>query len=108
VATVYLDSSFISACVTDRTDPKSVARRDTSIEWWDTQRPRHDPVISQEVLQELSIEGFTRRTEALALVSDVPLLEIEDEVTGVAEVFVKGRLGLVPPQILTPDLLWEM
>ena len=28
---VYLETSFISACVTDRTDPGSVYRRDTSL-----------------------------------------------------------------------------
>ena len=151
---VYLDSSFISACVTDRADAKSVARRETSREWWDTQRLRHELVISQEVLKELSVPAFTRRDEALALVSDLPLLEIDGEVSGVAEVFVKEflmpgpavgdsvhvavcavhdveyllswnvrhlanpnktahlqaicrRLGLIPPQIVTPDFLWE-
>jgi hypothetical protein len=31
---VYLDSSFVSAYVTDRTDAKSIVRRETSREWW--------------------------------------------------------------------------
>ena len=152
--TIYLDASFVSACVTDRTDPKSVSRRDTSREWWDTQRTGHEIVISQEVIKELSNPDFSRREDALALIADLSLLDIDDEVTGVAEIFVKEvlmpapvvgdavhvavcavhgvqyllswivrhlanpnktahlqaicrRLGLIPPQILTPDLLWE-
>ena len=153
-STIYLDASFISACVTDRTDAKSVSRRDTSREWWDTQRTGHEIVISQEVIKELSNPDFSRREDALALIADLSLLDIDEEVTGVPEVFVKEllmpapvigdavhvavcavhgvqsplswnvrhlanpnktahpqavcrRLGLVPPRILTPNLLWE-
>jgi hypothetical protein len=151
---VYLDCSFVSACVTDRTDPLSLSRHQISLEWWNTQRRRHELFISQEVLNELSAPEFQRSTEALALVADLPLLEIDDEVQGVAEVLIREfvmpgpavgdalhvavccvsdveyllswnvrhlanpnkirhlqavcrRLGLMPPQILTPDLLWE-
>jgi predicted nucleic acid-binding protein len=154
VPTVYLDASFVSACVTERIDAKSVARREASREWWDTQRSKYALVISQEVIRELSDPGFPRSSEALALIADLPLLEIDDEVAGVAEVLVREyimpapavgdaihvaacavhdveyllswnvrhlanpnktahlqaicrRLGLAPPQILTPDLLWE-
>ena len=132
----------------------SISRRETSREWWDTQRLRHELFISQEVVMELTSPGFGRREEALELVADIPLLEIDEEVAGVAEVFVKEhlmptpivgdavhvatcavhgvqyliswnvrhlanpkktthlqaicrRLGLVPPQILTPDMLWD-
>ncbi|HEY8667935.1 MAG TPA: hypothetical protein VIL86_14825 [Tepidisphaeraceae bacterium] len=65
MATVYLDASFISACVTDRTDPKSVTRLQTSREWWDTQRAAHGLFVSQEVIKELSSPLFGRREEAL-------------------------------------------
>jgi predicted nucleic acid-binding protein len=154
MASVYLDASFISACVTDRTDAKSLSHKDTSREWWESQHLRHELYISQEVIAELSSPAFGRRDESLALVADIPLLAIDDEVTGVAEVLVKEflmpapavgdaihvascavhgiqyllswnvrhlanprktahlqaicrRLGLMPPQIITPDLLWE-
>jgi hypothetical protein len=154
MATIYLDASFISACVTDRTDARSIARRETSQEGWETQRAAHELFISQEVLRELSDPAFAKRDEAKILVSRVPLLEIDDEIAGVAEVFVREylmpapavgdavhvavcavhgveyllswnvrhlanpnktshlralcrRLGLVPPLIVTPDLLWE-
>jgi predicted nucleic acid-binding protein len=154
MASVYLDASFVSACVTNRTDPGSVARRDTSREWWDTQRSAHDVFISQEVVREISDPDFVTRDDAIALVAGLPLLDIDDEVTGVAEALVRERvmpapavgdalhvavcavhdveyllswnvrhlanpnkiahlqvicrrLGLVPPRIITPDLLWE-
>ena len=152
--TVYLDASFVSACVTNRTDAKSVARRETSREWWETQRSVHELFLSQEGIEELSNPSFPQRDEAISLISGLPLLDINAEVRGVAEVLVGEylmpapavgdaihvavcavygvqyllswnvrhlanpnktkhlqaicrRLGLVPPQIITPDILWE-
>ncbi len=155
MAAVYLDASFVSACVTDRADAKSLARHQTSLEWWQTQRRLHEVYVSQEVVRELSSPEFARREQALALIADMPLLDISVEVAGVAEVFVREylmpapavgdavhvavcavhgigfllswnvrhlanpnktahlqaicrRLGLLPPIIVTPDLLWEI
>ncbi len=51
-ADVYLETSFVSACVSDRTDAKSVYRRETSLEWWNTQARRYDLFVSAEVLWE--------------------------------------------------------
>lgn len=154
MAAVYLDASFPSACVTDRTDARSQSRRQTSLEWWETQRRFHELYVSQEVIRELSSPEFPRREQAQALIAGIPLLEIDDEVAGIAAIFVREylmpapavgdavhvavcaiheidfllswnvrhlanpnktshlqaicrRLGLVPPTIITPDLLWE-
>lgn len=151
---VYLETSFVSACVTDRTDPASIYRRDVSQEWWRTQRANHETVVSAEVIAELSVPGFGRSEEALWLISREPILAIDAEVVGIAAAlvrervmpgpesagdalhvavaaawgaeyiltwnvrhlanprkvahlaFVCRRLGLVPPAIITPDLLW--
>lgn len=154
MAQVYLDASFVSACVTDRTDAHSIHRRETSLEWWGTQRPLHELFISQEVLDELSDPAFRRGTEALKFVANLPLFEIDEEVRGLARLLVRERVmpapavgdavhvaacavhgcayllswnvrhmanpnklahmqvicrrvGVAPPTILTPDLLWE-
>ncbi len=102
MARVYLETSFVSACVTDREDVASVYRRNISNEWWSTQRARHELTISQEVLAELSQPGFRRSAAALSLVESVPLLDIDDEVAGVAEVLVRE---LVMPQPAAGDAL---
>lgn len=73
-----------------------------SNEWWTTQRERHELVISEEVIAELSRPGFRRGAEALQLVQDLPLLDIDDEVAGVAEVFERER---VMPQPVRGDAL---
>jgi len=50
MARVYLETSFFSACVSTRTSAKSVAWRETSIEWWQTQAARHELYVSDEVV----------------------------------------------------------
>lgn len=154
MATVYLETSFVSACVTNRSDSASIYRRELSLEWWTDQARRHRLFISAEVLAELSQPGFPGANEALSLVEHVPLLAINDEVQGLAILLVREkvmpspvagdalhvavatvhgisymlswnvrhlanpskmahlrvvclRAGLLPPQIITPDLLWE-
>ncbi len=155
MARVYLETSFVSASVTDRTDVASVYRRDASVEWWGSQRPSHDVFASLEVVRELEAPGFRRRDEALGLLAGVELLGIDRTVLGLARLLVSElvmpgpaaggdamhvaiatihrmdylltwnvrhlanpnklahlrqlcvRVGVVPPQIVTPDLLWE-
>lgn len=92
MATVYLETSFVSACVTDRTDAGSVYRRDISQRWWATQRKRHNVVVSIEVLRELSDKRFLRRDEALALVEDLPLLTVNDAAEAMAATLVREHV----------------
>lgn len=154
MASVYLETSFVSACVTTRDDIASKYRRQISRDWWQTQAALFDTVISQEVLTELSNPKYPRRKEAQDWIADVPLIAITETVVGLAEIFVRERvmprpvagdalhvaaatvhgidyllswnvrhlanpnklthmravclrIGLVPPQIVTPDLLWN-
>lgn len=155
MASVYLETSFISACVTDRADTASLYRRETGLDWWATQRDRHSVFVSAEVLRELTAPGFRQSEAAMRLVESVPTLALNDEVLGLATLLVAERVmpglgeggdamhvavstahrldyllswnvrhlanpnklvhlrrvclraGLVPPQIITPDLLWE-
>lgn len=92
MARVYLETSFVSACVTDREDAASVYRRDVSLRWWREQRSRHEVVISAEVIAELSRPGFRRGLDAVELIRGLPLLDINDTVFGVAQVFVREQV----------------
>jgi hypothetical protein len=152
MARVYLETSFFSACVSTRTTTKSLYWREVGTEWWTAEAPRHELVISGEVIAEPSDPAFPQREAALAMLRGLAVLEISEEVVGLAEVLVKEkvmpgpvagdalhvaaaawhtadylltwnvkhlanpnkrrhlagvclRLGLVPPEIVTPDLL---
>lgn len=65
-------------------------------------RGRHEVTVSAEVVAELSRDGFRRGSEALQLIRGLPLLDIDDQVRGVAEVFVRER---VMPQPVTGDAI---
>ena len=140
--------------MSDRTDPKSVYRRETSLEWWDTQRQKHDLFVSAEVERELSDPSYPHGQKAIDWIRGLPFLALTDEVRGLANLLVNERVmpspptgdalhvglsavfgmeymvswnvrhlanpiklrhlqvvclrvGLAPPQIVTPDLLWE-
>ena len=144
----------MSACVTDRTDAASLYRREVSREWWATQSSRHDMFVSAEVLAELSAPVYGSSRLALEWVRDVPILALDDDIRGLARIFVREkvmpgplagdaihlaaaclhemeyllswnvrhlanlnklehlrkvclRLGVLPPRIVTPDLLSE-
>jgi len=155
MARVYLETSFFSACVSVRTSAKSLAWRETSNEWWQTQAARHELHVSDEVVAELSYPGFAQGPAALGMLRGLRLLKLNAEARGLAEILVREkvmprpavsgdalhvaaatvhgmdylltwnvqhmanpnkrthfgmlclRLGLIPPQIVTPDLLME-
>ena len=132
----------------------SAYRRQVSEDCWRTQQARHAVFISEEVSAKLSHPEFQRSRAALALVSDIPVLMISDDVLGLARILIGEkvvpgpvagdavhlavatahsvdylftwnvrhlanpnklehlgkicrRVGVVPPLIVTPDLLWE-
>lgn len=155
MARVYVETSFFSACVTTRRSPRSVYTRDVSLEWWETQRQRHQLFVSTEVVLELSDAAFPGSKQALALLQGLSLLELSAEVEGLAALLVHEklipgpplagdalhlaaaiwhkmdyviswnvkhlanlnkrkhlsafcvRIGLIPPEVVTPDLLIE-
>jgi hypothetical protein len=151
---VYLETSYVSACVTTRTDPSSLHRRKESREWWESERHKHELLVSTEVIAELSDPDYPTRTDAANWIQSVPILDVTEEMLGFAKVLIaervmpqplKGdavhvaaatvaraeyilswnvrhlanpnkrvhlakicmRFGLVPPTIITPELLWE-
>ncbi len=89
---VYLETSFVSACVSRKRDPASIYHRAVSQDWWETQAGLHRCFISGEVLLELNAPAHRQREEALALVKGVPVLRITDKVIGFAEILVRKKV----------------
>ena len=80
----------------NRTDAASIYRRDTSRDWWQTQAGKHELFISAEVLTELSSPTYPMSQQALDWVSDTPLLPINEEVIGFAEVLARRQAMPAP------------
>lgn len=92
MARVYLETSFLSACVSDRTDPKSIVRRDESRRWWVQQRRLHDLFVSAEVMRELSAPTYPHRDEALALMAETGVLNVDKGAEGLAKILVREKV----------------
>lgn len=88
---VYLETSFVSACVTQRRDLESQYRRAKSREWWTKQAPKYELYASLEVIDELASPGHRQRDAALKWIEAVPLLEINQDVLGLARVLVSEK-----------------
>ena len=89
---VYLETSFLSACVSDRTDVASIYRRDLSREWWTTQRQAHELLISPEVLGELGKPDDDQPpTEAqLATLESMKITDVPKNQREAKELIAKG------------------
>src|SRR5271165_1610997 len=87
---VYLETSFFSECCTIRTGDIARGRRATSLNWWNTQARRFELFISNEVVRELAAPNFPGqvRDPALAMLAELPLLDLTSEVLGAASVLV--------------------
>lgn len=92
MAEVYLETSFVSACVTSRTDPASLYRRQASLEWWSSQRVRHNLFVSAEVVKELSHPQFNARDQALEYIREIPLLDLDEGVFGLAAILIREKV----------------
>jgi hypothetical protein len=91
MARVYLETSFVSACVSDRTDAASSYRRETSREWWERQRQQHRLFVSDEVVAELSDPAFPRSQAALDWIAGIESLAVAPEAIGFARVLVAEK-----------------
>ena len=69
-----------------------IARRDWTRDWWDNHRQRYLLVTSEAVLDELSRGDYPSKGEALQLMIDVSLLEIDDPITEIVEAYVRHKL----------------
>ncbi len=75
MARVYLETSFISACVETRADAASQYQRSLSLQWWAERRSAYELFVSVEVQRELSDPTYPLREQALAWITGLPALD---------------------------------
>ena len=92
VVRIYLETSFVSACVSTHTTLRSSYEREASLLWWRTEAGAHDLFVSDEVLGELSDSRYPRRDEALRFIQAVPAIPVIDAMVRFAAVLVERKL----------------
>jgi predicted nucleic acid-binding protein len=89
---VYVETTIPSFYHTTRTGPAAVARREWTHRWWAAAEGRYALVTSEAVLDELSESEYPSQADALALVRDLPLLEVTPAVAEIVQSYQRHRL----------------
>ena len=102
MAGIYLETSFVSACVTTREGIRSVYEREVSRAWRDRESKRHKVYVSDEVISELSDPRYPRSAEALQSIEGVSVIAIAPAMVELAKVLVQRQ---VMPEPIGGDAL---
>jgi len=73
------------------------ARREWTRMWWSQRRDNYEVVSSEAVLFELAGGNFPGKSDAIELISQIPLLAIEDPIAEIVEAYIKHRLMPADP-----------
>jgi predicted nucleic acid-binding protein len=92
VETVYIETTIPSLYFDDRTDAKTVARREWTRHWWDSLRERYRLVTSAPVIEELSRGDHLHKAEKLQLMEGIEVLPVTEEVIRAVEVYVERHV----------------
>ncbi|MGK5090758.1 type II toxin-antitoxin system VapC family toxin [Deltaproteobacteria bacterium TL4] len=85
---VYIETSIPSFYHEMRPEPEMVARRSWTREWWDGHLNDYDVFTSEAVIEELESGTFPIQKEALDLIEQLPLLEINEAIADAVEIYI--------------------
>jgi hypothetical protein len=94
---VYIETTIPSFYHEVRTEPDMLARRAWTREWWDDRSPEFELMTSEAVIDELENGDFPQKANALALIDKLPLLEINEAVADIANVYIKHHVMPADP-----------
>jgi len=93
---VYIETSIPSFYYESREQPDMVARREWTREWWG-QRDSFELLTSDAVRYELERGNFPGKREALALIAELPALEIVEEIEEIIQAYTGHKVMPVDP-----------
>lgn len=90
--TIYIESSVVSY-YTSRSNRDIViaARQRVTQEWWENIRPGFDNYVSVLVMNEITRGDTVEAQKRLAVIKEIPVLEINEEALVLTEALVKAR-----------------
>jgi len=89
---IYVETSVLSYLVARRSrDLVVAAHQQVTVEWWRTQRQNYDLFISQIVIDEARKGEPEMAAKRMAVIEDLSLLEINEDVTHLADSLVASR-----------------
>ena len=94
---VYIETTIPSFYHEVRTEPDMVARREWTREWWDEHRFGYELVTSEGVIDELETGDFPQKNEALALIDNIPIVDIDQAVADIVEAYISHHVMPTDP-----------
>jgi predicted nucleic acid-binding protein len=96
--TVYIETSIPSFYYTLRTDPESIARKHWTRRWWKEYSKKCTLTTSVAVIDELR-QGIGKKTEErIALLDNMDILPITNEVIEIAQIYIDKLVMPKDPQ----------
>ena len=89
---VYIETTIPSFYHTLRTDVESVARMHWTRQWWSEYAPQFELFTSPAVILELQQGSSEKTDERLALIADLDLLNITDDVDRIVATYIARRV----------------
>lgn len=94
---VYIETTIPSSYYDERPEPEMVARQHWTRHWWNELREKYGLYTSAAVLDELKKKWHPNQDKKIALLDNIPLLEITTEVIETAEVYIKNYVMPLDP-----------
>jgi predicted nucleic acid-binding protein len=94
--TVYIETTIPSYLAARRSrDLVVAARQQLTVEWWETRRHAFALSVSQVVVDEAAARNRILARQRLALIKDLPVLEVTDQAERIGSMLLK--VGPLPP-----------
>ena len=94
---IYVETSIPSFYYEVRTEPVMVARREWTRRLWDAADEGYELLTSIAVIEELEKGEFPQKQQALALMSDLPLLPSPPEIDEIVETYIRRMVMPTDP-----------
>jgi len=87
-ATVYIETSIPSFFYETRDDAQFIAMKQWTQDWWENEACNYRCVTSDAVINELETGNHPRKNEKLSFLEDIELLEINQAIEEIVEVYL--------------------
>ncbi len=88
---VYIETSIPSFYYETRPDPEMIAMRNWTRDWWDHHAHKYELVTSEAVFEELNEGDYPIKNDALALIEDLSVLEVDRPVIEIVNAYVINK-----------------
>jgi len=89
---IYIETTIPCFYHEIRMEPEMVARKNWTRQWWDTERYNFNLYTSEAVIQELNSGEYPIKNEALQLIDEIDLLEIDEDIQNIVDIYLSNHV----------------